>query len=170
MKPLLNTTLLFLLVIGFSGGVSGQDAPNPNEVAIQATDNFLKAFNAKDAVEWAATLNYPHIRLSNGSVTTWDSEVEYAEMAKSRFITLVCNGWSYSGWLKREVTLSSEDKIHVSMEFESFNAEDESLGVYQALYIETNINGDWCIQGISTITPNKNLSFNLESFRTFRSQ
>ena len=58
-------------------------------VAIQATDNFLKAFNAKDAVEWAATLNYPHIRFSNGSVTTWDSEEEYAEMAKSRFITLV---------------------------------------------------------------------------------
>ena len=28
MKPLLNTTLLFLLVIGFSGGVSGQDAPD----------------------------------------------------------------------------------------------------------------------------------------------
>ena len=25
MKPLLNTTLLFLLVIGFSGVVSGQD-------------------------------------------------------------------------------------------------------------------------------------------------
>ena len=153
MKPLLNTTLLFLLVIGFSGGVSGQDAPNPNEVAIQATDNFLKAFNAKDAVEWAATLNYPHIRFSNGSVTTWDSEEEYAEMAKSRFITLVSNGWSYSRWLKREVTLSSEDKIHVAMGFERFNAEDESLGVYQALYIVTNINGDWGIQGISTITP-----------------
>jgi hypothetical protein len=29
MKPLLNTTLLvLLLVIGFSGGVSGQDAPD----------------------------------------------------------------------------------------------------------------------------------------------
>ena len=39
------------------------------------------------------------------------------------------------------------------MEFERFNAEDESLGVYQALYIVTNINGDWGIQGISTITP-----------------
>jgi hypothetical protein len=31
MKPLLNTTLLFLLVIGFSGGVSGQDAPEFEE-------------------------------------------------------------------------------------------------------------------------------------------
>ena len=31
MKPLLNTTLLFLLVIGFSGGASGQDAPDFEE-------------------------------------------------------------------------------------------------------------------------------------------
>lgn len=100
-----------------------------------------------------SNIELSHIRFSNGSVTTWDSEEEYAEMAKSRFITLVSNGWSYSRWLKREVTLSSEDKIHVAMEFERFNAEDESLGVYQALYIVTNINGDWGIQGISTITP-----------------
>ena len=31
MKPRLSTTLLFLLVIGFSGGVSGQDAPDFEE-------------------------------------------------------------------------------------------------------------------------------------------
>ena len=31
MKPLLNTTLLFLLVIGFSGGVNGQDESALNE-------------------------------------------------------------------------------------------------------------------------------------------
>ena len=31
MKPLLNTTLLFLLVIGFSGGVSGQDVSDFEE-------------------------------------------------------------------------------------------------------------------------------------------
>ena len=31
MKPLLNTALIFLLVIGFSGGVSGQDAPEFEE-------------------------------------------------------------------------------------------------------------------------------------------
>ena len=31
MKPLLNTTLLFLLVIGFSGGASGQDVSDFEE-------------------------------------------------------------------------------------------------------------------------------------------
>ena len=141
------------LDIGVSGVAYGQDALNPNEVAIQATDNFIEAFNAQDAVELAATLNYPHVRFSNGAVTTWNSEEEYAETAKRRFPTLVGNGWDHSVSLKREVTLSSEDKIHVSAEFERFNADDESLGVYQALYIVTNIDGHWGIQGMSTITP-----------------
>jgi len=37
MKPLLNTTLLaLLLVIGFSGGVSGQDAPDFEETKQRA--------------------------------------------------------------------------------------------------------------------------------------
>ena len=35
MKPLLNTTLLFLLVIGFSGGVSGQDFEETKRLAEQ---------------------------------------------------------------------------------------------------------------------------------------
>ena len=35
MKPLLNTTLLFLLVIGFSGVVSGQDFEQTKRIAEQ---------------------------------------------------------------------------------------------------------------------------------------
>ena len=35
MKPLLNTTLLFLLVIGFSGSVSGQDFEETKRLAEQ---------------------------------------------------------------------------------------------------------------------------------------
>ena len=141
------------LRIGVSGVAYGQDALSPSEAAIQATDNFMKAFNAKDAVEWAATLNYPHVRFSNGAVTTWNSEEEYAETTKKRFPTLIANGWHHTVLVKREVTLSSEDKIHVSIEFERFNADDDSLGVFQALYIVTNVDGHWGIQGISTITP-----------------
>ena len=67
--------------------------------------------------------------------------------------TLASNGWDHSVWVKREVSLSSEDKVHVSAEFERFNADDESLGVYQALHIVTNVDGHWGVQSISTITP-----------------
>jgi len=43
MKPLLNTTLLFLLVIGFSGGVSGQDASDFEETKRLAEQGHASA-------------------------------------------------------------------------------------------------------------------------------
>ena len=43
MKPLLNTTLLFLLVIGFSGGASGQEFEETKRAAEQG--NALAQYN-----------------------------------------------------------------------------------------------------------------------------
>jgi len=74
-------------------------------------------------------------------------------MAKKRFPTLVNNGWDHSVWLRRDVTLSSHDKVHVSVEFERFKADGETLGVYQALFILTNIDEHWGVQGVSTLSP-----------------
>ena len=130
-----------------------QDTRSPNDIAIKVTDDWLLAFNAQDAVAWASVLNYPHVRFSNGSVLSWRSEADYAEMATKRFPVLVRNGWNHSVWLSREVTLYSRDKLHVSAEFQRFRADGESLGVYQALYIVTNINGHWGVQGVSTLSP-----------------
>ena len=45
MKPLLNTTLLFLLVIGFSGGASGQDVPDFDETKRLAEQGDAAAQN-----------------------------------------------------------------------------------------------------------------------------
>ncbi len=142
---------LFLTV--FSGITYGQDARSANDIVIKVTDDWLTAFNAQDAVAWAAVLNYPHVRFASGSVSSWRSREEYAAMAKKRFPTLVNNGWDHSVWLRRDVTLSSHDKVHVSVEFERFKAGGESLGVYQALFILTNVDGHWGVQGVSTLSP-----------------
>ena len=144
---------LSLFLTAFSGITYGQDARSANDIVIKVTDDWLTAFNAQDAVAWAAVLNYPHVRFSNGSVSSWRSREEYVAMAKKRFPTLVNNGWDNSVWLRRDVTLSSHDKFHVSVEFERFKADGESLGVYQALFIVTNIDGHWGVQGVSTLSP-----------------
>ncbi len=146
----MNKLLTTITLVCFSVAANCQTA---EEIALDATDKFLQAFNAKNHNEWAATLHYPHIRFSNGIVQSWESEADYADMARTRFVTLVNNGWDYTVWLNREVTLSSPDKIHVTTEFERFKASNESLGKYQALYIVTKIEGKWGVQGISSITP-----------------
>jgi hypothetical protein len=145
--------LLSLFLAAVSGITYGQDAPRANDIVIEVTDEWLTAFNAQDGVAWAAVLNYPHVRFSSGSVSSWRSPEEYAAMAEQRFPTLVNNGWDHSVWTSREVTLSSHDKLHASVEFERFKADGESLGVYQALFILTNIDGHWGVQGVSTLSP-----------------
>ncbi len=128
--PLAVLLSLFLTV--FSGITYGQDARSANDIVIKVTDDWLTAFNAQDAVEWAAVLNYPHVRFANGSVSSWRSREEYAAMAKKRFPTLINNGWDHSVWLRRDVTLSSHDKFHVSVEFERFKADGEGGGPHSS--------------------------------------
>ena len=154
MKTRVNVAVvLSLLLTVFSGITYGQDARSANDIVIKVTDDWLTAFNAQDAVAWAAVLNYPHVRFASGAVSSWRSREEYAAMATKRFPTLVNNGWDHSVWLRRDVTLSSRDKVHVSVEFERFTADGESLGVYQALFIVTDIDGHWGVQGVSTLSP-----------------
>lgn len=38
------------------------------KIGMQALDDFLTTFNSGDPMAWAATLNYPHVRLAGGKV------------------------------------------------------------------------------------------------------
>jgi hypothetical protein len=41
-------------------------------------DGFMAAFNSKDGPAWAATLNYPHVRLAGDEVLVWATPEDYA--------------------------------------------------------------------------------------------
>ena len=38
----------------------------------------MTAFNARDSEAWAATLNYPHLRIASGELKVWQTEEEFA--------------------------------------------------------------------------------------------
>jgi len=42
-------------------------------------DEFMKAFNSRDAEAWAKTVHYPHIRIAAGQVQIWNTPEEYAQ-------------------------------------------------------------------------------------------
>ena len=122
--------------------------------AMAALDAFMLAFNARDPEAWAGSLNYPHVRFASGSVTVWGSAEEFAENARSRsFVALPRSGWDHSHWLTREVTLASENKVHLSTTFQRFNSANEIIGTYSSLYIVTNIDGYWGTQARSSLAP-----------------
>lgn len=119
--------------------------------AMQAMDNFMLAFNARDVDAWAASLNYPHVRFASGTVTVWDSAEDFAQT--TAFENLPASGWDHSHWLTRDVTLAAPGKVHIATVFQRFNSNNEIIGTYESLYIITNVNGHWGTQARSSLAP-----------------
>ena len=149
-KPL--TTIIFLFLLSTNATYALND--ESIHQAMLALDAFMLAFNARDPEAWAETLNYPHVRFASGSVTVSDSAESFAENARNRsFTALARAGWDHSHWLSREVTLASENKVHVSTTFQRYNSANEIIGTYESLYIVTRINGHWGTQARSSLAP-----------------
>ena len=113
--------------------------------AMTALDDFMAAFNAGDLNAWRKTLNYPHLRISgNGSVTIANVPEEYAAgMDFERFAKSI--GWHHSRWDARKIIHSTPGKVHLDVQFSRYNADDEKISTYKAIYIVTNQNGRWGI-------------------------
>ncbi len=145
------------VVLGMSLSTSESRAQNNNENeeaiagAMAALDEFMLSFNRKDMKEWAASLNYPHVRFASGGVTVWESAEEFA--TGSAFESLARIGWDHSHWLSREVTMASPDKVHISTVFQRFNDRNEPIATYQSLYLVTLVDGHWGTQARSSLAP-----------------
>ncbi len=129
--------------------------PQQHSAAVRAAqevlDRFMATFNQRDMNGWSATLNYPHVRFASGTVKVWETEAEFR--ATPPFEALAKLGWDHSHWLSREVVMASPAKVHIATTFQRFNENNESIGVYQSLYIVTRVNGEWGIQSRSSLAP-----------------
>jgi len=131
-----------------SGYIGAQEADSVRE-ATAALDAFMEAFNARDPEAWAATLNYPHVRIASGSVRVWESEEALAdsmdfEAFAERF------GWDHSAWDKREIVQAGPDKVHFATTFSRYDAEGHRIATFDSLYVVTQVNGRWGTQARSS--------------------
>jgi len=143
MKSLVFSTLLLVLLASVPGGPDVLAAEeDPVAAAMKSLDDYMSAFNARDAVAWAATLNYPHIRIASGNVAISQTAEEYAsnmdfEAFAKRY------GWDHSAWDKREVINAQADKVHFNTTFSRYNKAGEKIATYDSLYIVTKQDGHW---------------------------
>ncbi len=128
-----------------------QQHPAATQAAQKVLDRFMTTFNQRDMKGWAATLNYPHVRFASGTVTVWNTNEEFSKTPPFKALAKI--GWDHSHWLSREVVMASPTKVHIATTFERFNKSNESIGVYQSLYIVTRVNGNWGITSRSSLAP-----------------
>jgi hypothetical protein len=121
--------------------------------AMQVTDEFMRAFNARDMKAHFATFNFPHVRIASGRVRVFQTQEELAENPERYGSREVEAGWHHSRWDSREVIHSSPDKVHLKVQFTRYGADDRALNTYLAVYVITKLDGRWGIQARSSTAP-----------------
>lgn len=152
--------LALSLLLLASGPMAADDHPPTAEetaiddAALAACDAFMEAFNRSDMAAWRRTLNYPHVRLAEGSVVVSNTPAEYerewdfAEFARR-------TGWHHSSYDHKQVVQRGPDKAHVAVRFSRYRADGSKIATYDALYVVTRVDGHWGVQIRSTFAPRK---------------
>ena len=115
--------------------------------AMAALDGFMAALNARDEAALNAALNFPHVRLASGRVTTWETPGSYKI---ADFLGRAGDGWHESRWDERTVIHATDDKVHFAVQFSRWRADGSLIGRYKSLWIVTLVAGKWGVQARSS--------------------
>lgn len=121
-----------------------------NEAAARAAvEAYFEALNSLDHEAWAATLNYPHVRVAGGTVEMWETAEEYlAGLQPGRQRT-----WFHTGLDSMDVVQVGANGANVALQFSRHNSEGETMSSYEAVYLVTRRDGRWAVQARSSFAP-----------------
>jgi hypothetical protein len=110
--------------------------------AFTVLDSFTAAFNRQDVAGMDATLHFPHV-FPGKKMVIWDV---LGSLDAEFFPILVASGWAFSRYTKKEVVLTTEERVHFIVEYDRCRADGSVLSKQAAIWIVARINGRWGIQ------------------------
>jgi len=102
----------------------------------------MAALNAQDEGRLVATLHFPHYRLTQGRVQTWDGPEGYLAGFRQR----AGGEWARSSWDFITIVAAGPEKVHCDVSFTRFRADGSILGVYRSLWVIARLNARWAAQ------------------------
>lgn len=119
---------------------------------IEVVKAFLVAFNARDKQAWAATLNYPHVRLAGQRVRVSETPEEFIEAFDfSRFADRL--GWHHSLWHSVEAVQVSSTGVNVALTVTRYEPDGDPIHSFKTLYLVTLQDGHWGIRARTSFAP-----------------
>jgi hypothetical protein len=109
----------------------------------------LVALNAQDPDALAATMHFPHYRLSGGVMRVWENPATYL----ADFHKRAGDDWHHTRWDSVDVLMASRDKVHLDVRFTRFRADDSVLARHRSLWVISEIGGVWAAQLRSSFAP-----------------
>ena len=123
---------------------------NAETDAMRCLEDFMSAWNARDVEAFAATFNYPSVRIASGKIRMIESAASHLP---DTFERMAAAGWHHSEWLRRNILHSSDDKVHFDTRFGRYREDGSTIGEYDSIYIVNKQDNHWGVQGRSSFAP-----------------
>ena len=99
----------------------------------------ITALNSRDQAAIAATLHFPHVRLSGTTLKIWDSEDTYF----ADFLARADGDWHHSAFADIRMLRAAADKVHLDAEIRRFAADGSLITSFRSLWVITCEAGRW---------------------------
>ena len=144
----LSRILLPLAMVSFLSTSSGAELDHEKiEMEVMGVlDEFMESFSALDAHAHTATYHFPHFRLAQGVMRSWETREEATQVHVSGFGNLPSTGWSRSVWIDREIVGISASKVHVATRFQRQREDGSEIITTESLYVLIYKDGRWGVK------------------------
>ena len=109
----------------------------------------IDSINARDGDAIAATLHFPHFRLTDGRLKIWENSDSYLSDFRNR----AGQNWSHSAWGHLNVVQAGEHKVHLDVLVERFAQDGSRIIAFPSLWVVARIDGVWAAQLRSSFAP-----------------
>ena len=120
------------------------------EEALSLMSAHITALNKRDAKAIAATLHFPHHRLSGTTWKTWETAEHYFD----DFLERAGDEWSHSAFEDIKVVDSSKNKVHLDAEIHRYDSSDGLITSFRSLWSIIELDGVWAAKARSSFAQN----------------
>ena len=121
--------------------------------AILALEAYMAALNAGDDQALFDTMHVPHVRISGEGVAIYNTREDLEKNYLEGFSARAGDSWHHTVLDSTQVIHSSENKVHLFIQFTRYDKDGGPLVTHQSLWIMTRLNGRWGAQARSSFAP-----------------
>ncbi len=109
------------------------------EAALAVLEAHIDALNARDEERLAATLHFPHFRMSGPDLKIWETSESYFHDFKAR----AGKAWARSSFDDIRLLQASSQKVHFDVEVNRYDATGAHIASFRSLWVITLEDGKW---------------------------
>ena len=113
----------------------------------------MAALNAGDNQALFDTMHVPHVRISGDGVAIYATREDLVKNYLREFAARAGDAWHHTILDSTRVIHSSENKVHVFIQFTRYDKDGAPLATHQSLWIMVRSNGRWGVQARSSFAP-----------------